>query len=334
MRQTMETPETIELGRTGLRVSALGVGTNTWGSRGGADPNRRSTFDALLDAGITLLDTAEIYTGGESERTVGRCIRESGRSPLVLTKFFPMPWRMGKGALRSALRRSLSRLGLSTVDVYLLHFPWPPVPVETWAHALADAVEAGLARAAGISNCDPAQTRRAHAVLAARGIPLACNEVELSLLQRRPEHSGLLEVCRELGVTVIAYRPLALGTLSGKYDAAHRPGGYRGLVYGGGYLSRIQPVLAALNRIAEARGKTVPQVALNWILFKGSPSHPRSKEPRPGAGERWRHGLAAHRLRGGGPRTGGPLGPAAPLKRARAEMRLRCLLRQAQAFVY
>ena len=262
--------ETIPLGRTALSVSALGAGTNTWGSRGGPDPDKRSTFDSLLDCGVTLLDTAEIYTGGASERTIGRCIRESGRKPLVLTKFFPFPWRLGKGAMKSALRLSLERLQLPRVDVYLLHFPWPPVPVETWAAALADVAEAGLARTVGISNCGPAQTRRIHDVLAARGVPLACNEVELSLLQRRPLRSGLRDTCRELGVTVIAYRPLALGMLSGKYDSSHSPGGFRGMVYGPRYLAGIQPLLSALRHVAADRGKTVSQVALNWILCRGA----------------------------------------------------------------
>jgi len=282
--------EAAELGRTGLRVSALGAGTNTWGSRAGPDPDKRSTFDALLDSGITLIDTAEVYGG--SEQTIGRCMRESGRRPVVLTKFAPFPWRLGKGAMRSALRRSLSRLGLSAVDVYLLHFPLPPISVETWADALADAVEAGLARTVGVSNCDLAQTRRAHMALAARGISLACNEVGLSLLQRGPERSGLLDVCKELGVTLIAYQPLASGMLSGKYDREHRPGGFRRLIYGGHYLARIEPVLAALRRVAEARGKTVSQVALNWILCKGALPIPGAKSPEQarqnGAAMGWR----------------------------------------------
>jgi len=275
-----ETSETIALGRTGLRLGAVGVGTNTWGGRSASDPDRRATFDALLAAGVTLFDTAEIYTGGASERTIGRCIHESGRKPVVLTKFFPFPWRLGRQAMRTALSRSLGRLGLQRVDVYLLHFPWPPVPVETWADELADAVEAGLARTVGISNCGPALTRRAHAALAARGVPLACNEVELNLLNRAAERSGLLEVCRELDVTVIAYRPLALGVLTGKYTAAHPPGGYRGMMYGKRYLAGIQPVLLALKRIAEARGKTASQVALNWILCKGALPIPGAKSPQ------------------------------------------------------
>ena len=243
-----------------------------------ARPGKRSTFDALLDAGVTLFDTAEIYTAGASERTIGRCIRESGLTPTVLSKFFPYPWRLGKGAMNAALGRSLSRLEVPRVDVYLLHFPWPPVSVETWADALADEVKAGRARAVGISNCTPAQTRRAHAALAARGVPLACNEVEYSLLNRGPETSGLSATCLELGVTLIAYRPLAMGVLSGKYTAEHPPGGVRGMKYNKASLSRIAPLQGAVSRIGKARGKTPAQVAINWLLAQGALPIPGARD--------------------------------------------------------
>ena len=254
-----------------------GVGTNSWGSRGESDPGKRSTFDALLEAGVTLFDTAEIYTAGSSERTIGGCIRDSGLTPTILSKFFPFPWRLRKESMNGALGRSLSRLQVPRVDVYLLHFPFPPVSVETWADALADEVKAGRARAVGVSNCSAAQTRRAHAALAARGIPLACNEVEYNLLNRGPERSGLLSTCDELGVTLIAYRPLALGALTGKYSAVRPPRGLRSLKYGRASLARIAPLLGALRRIGEAHGKTPAQVALNWLLAKGALPIPGAK---------------------------------------------------------
>ena len=271
--------ETIVLGATSLRVSAVGVGTNSWGARGEADPGKRQTFDTLLADGVTLFDTAEIYTAGSSETTIGRCIRESGRAPMILTKFFPFPWRWTKQAMRTALEKSLARLQVPAVDVYLLHFPLPPVPVETWADALADAVEAGLTRTVGISNCSPEQTRRAHAALAARGVALACNEVEYSPLNRGPERSGLVATCRELGVTLVAYRPLALGMLTGKYTAERPPRGVRALIYGRSYLVKLQPVLSVMRRIGDTRGKTPSQVAINWLLCKGSLPIPGAKNP-------------------------------------------------------
>jgi aryl-alcohol dehydrogenase-like predicted oxidoreductase len=277
----MDTPKegTSALGPTEVRVSLLGVGTNSWGARRAADPGKLSVFNALRGAGINLFDTAEIYTRGASERTLGHCIRVSTTSPIVLTKFFPMPWRVRKQALPGALKGSLARLGLAKVDVYLLHFPWPPVALETWMDALADAVHAGFARAVGISNCNADQTRRAHAALAARGVPLACNEVEYSLLKRDPQSNGLLSLCRDLGVTLIAYRPLAMGMLTGKYSAGNPPKGVRAAMFGRRYFSMIQPLVSALKRIGENHGgKTPSQVALNWVICKGALPIPGAKD--------------------------------------------------------
>ena len=271
--------DTIALGATQLRVSPMGVGTNSWGTRRGADPGKLPAFNALLSAGINLFDTAEIYTLGASERTIGHCIRASDRTPVVLTKFFPLPWRLRRKDLPGALHASLERLGLSKVDIYLLHFPWPPVALEAWADALADAAHAGLTRAVGISNCSAEQTRRAHAVLAARGVTLACNEVELSLLKRDAQGSGLLSLCRELDVTLIAYRPLAMGVLTGKYSMKNPPKGARAAMFSRRYLARTQPLLTALTRIGENHGgKTPSQVAINWVMCKGAIPIPGVKD--------------------------------------------------------
>jgi aryl-alcohol dehydrogenase-like predicted oxidoreductase len=277
MKNDADSPVT--LGSTDVRVSPIGVGTNSWGAHRAADPEKLPIFEALLSAGISFFDTAEIYTFGASERTIGHCIRASGKSPVVLSKFFPMPWRLGKPALAAALERSLDRLGLRKVDVYLLHFPAPPVSLETWADALADAVQAGLTRSAGISNCSPEQTRRAHAALAARGVPLACNEVEYSLLKRAPEHNGLLQLCHDLGVALIAYRPLAMGMLTGKYTPENPPGGIRSIMFGRRYLSGLQSLLGVMKRIGEGRdGKSASQVAINWIMCKGALPIPGAKD--------------------------------------------------------
>jgi aryl-alcohol dehydrogenase-like predicted oxidoreductase len=269
----------IALGSTDVRVSAVGVGTNSWGAKNERDPGKRATFEALMAAGINFFDTAEIYTAGRSERTLGRCIRDTDTAPVVLTKFFPMPWRLRGRALPVALRNSLERLQLPRADVYLLHYPLPPVAIETWAAFLADAVAAGLAKSVGVSNCSPAQMRRAHAALAARGIPLACNEVEYSLFSRAPEQTGLSRLCREMGVTLIAYRPLAQGMLSGKYSPAHPPTGFRSLLFSRKFLAGVPPVVDVLRRIGEKHGKSVSQVAMNWVICKGALPIPGAKDP-------------------------------------------------------
>ena len=277
MAQDVESP--IALGATDVRVSPMGVGTNSWGNRTGLDHDKHATFATLLDAGITFFDTAEIYQGTASERTIGECLRVARRTPTVLTKFFPFPWRLSRGRMAPALRRSLSRLQVLSVDVYILHFPWPPVSLETWADALADQVKAGLTRAVGVSNCDADQVRRAHAALQARGVPLACNDVQLSLLRPGAVRGGLLETCRELGVTLIAYRPLAQGMLTGKYDAEHPPRGPRAALYRKGALEKMQPLVESLRRIGTARGRTPGQVALNWVICKGALPIPGAKDP-------------------------------------------------------
>ena len=261
--------ERVALGASGLTVSALGVGTNRWGAGGAARPGLQPVFAEALARGITLFDTAEIYGRGGSERALGSLLATANPGPVVLSKFFPMPWRLRRPALLRALRGSLERLGLPRVDVYLVHFPIPPVPIETWVGALAEAVHDGLARAVGVSNYSAAQMRRAHAVLAAHGVPLACNEVEYSLLKRGPEKNSLLAACRELGVTLIAYRPLALGFLTAHAGADRT--GIRGTAYGGRYARMISGLPGLLARIGTAHGgKTAPQVALNWLLCKGA----------------------------------------------------------------
>ncbi len=286
------------LGLTGLRVGAVGQGTNSWRSEAPSAVQLVPAFRAALEEGINLFDTAEIYGSGSSERVIGSLLaRSSGGAevasqvapqaapqvaPRIASKFFPMPWRFGPGALLRALRASLSRLGLPHLDLYMVHFPTPLVRPETWMEGLADAVAEGLVGAVGVSNYGPRLLRRAHAALAARGIPLACNEVELSLLSRGAEKSGLLRLCRELGVTVIAYRPLALGFL-GRGEPAEggaAPGGWRELLFGRSYARKLSSVWRLLKQIGDARGKTLSQVALNWVLCKGALPIPGARSVR------------------------------------------------------
>ncbi len=280
--------ETIQLGKTNVRVTPLGIGTWQWGDsmmwgygKGYAESEIKAAFDASLAAGITFFDTAEIYGQGKSERFLGRFISQDGSRPVVATKFMPFPWKLSKVLLMNALRKSLERLGLPQVDLYQVHMPLPPVAVETWADALADAVEARLTRSVGVSNYSADQMRRAHATLAKRGVPLASNQVEYSLLQRAPEQKGLLQACQELGVTLIAYSPLAKGMLTGKYTPENRPPGLRGRRYRGETLVRLQPLTALLREIGQAhQGKTPGQVALNWTISKGALPIPGAKNAR------------------------------------------------------
>lgn len=277
----------VSLGKTDVYVKPLGTGAWQWGDRAmwgfGQDygtADIRAAFDASLAAGIDFFDTAEIYGFGLSERYLGQFLSASTQRAVIATKFFPVPWRWRQSSVAEALGRSLARLQLDHVDLYQIHWPLPGWS-DRWVAGLADAVEVGLTRAVGVSNYDAKQTRRAHALLSQRGVPLATNQVEYSLLHRAPERNGLVETCRELGVTIIAYSPIAKGMLTGKYTPDNPPPGMRRRHYNRQYLARIQPVIQLLRTIGEAHGgKTPSQVALNWLICKGAVPIPGAKTAR------------------------------------------------------
>jgi aryl-alcohol dehydrogenase-like predicted oxidoreductase len=152
------------------------------------------------------------------------------------------------------------------------------VSIETWAEALAEAVQQGLARAVGVSNFSQDQMRRAYDVLEKRGVALASNQVEYNLLNRNVEHNGLLKACHELGVALIAYSPLAMGQLTGKYTPERPLPGIRGRRYPSSQLVKAQPLLHLMHEIGqEHSGKTISQVALNWVICKEALPIPGAK---------------------------------------------------------
>jgi aryl-alcohol dehydrogenase-like predicted oxidoreductase len=278
--------ETTTLGRSDLHVPRLGVGTMTWGdpkglarfnpaqlAYGGAHGTveEQHAFEASMAAGVTLFDTAAMYSGGASERRLGELAH--GKEILIATKFPPSPFARTDD-LPKALDASLARLGRSWVDLYQHHFPSSRVSIPQLMDLLADAVEAGKVKAVGVSNYSAEQLRQAHAALASRGIPLASNQVQYSLLHRQPEVNGVLEACRELGVTLIAYQPLASGALTGKYVSGtgagegSRPKGFRRFMgnFRGKGRKAVLPVVALLREIGTRYGKSPAQIALRWLI--------------------------------------------------------------------
>lgn len=268
------------LGKSDLLVPRLGVGAMIWGDAtglarlspaklayGGAHgiEGERGALEASLTAGVNLFDTAEMYSGGASERRLGELAR--GKDVLIATKFPPSPFSRTE-SMPKELDSSLERLGRGTVDLYQHHFPSGRVSIPRLMDLMADALEAGKVKAIGVSNYTAEQMRVAHAALAKRGIPLASNQVEYSLLHRQPEVNGVLDACRELRVTLIAYQPLASGALTGKYAAGARPTGLRLFMgnFGGKGRMAIAPVLALLREIGERYSKSPAQVALRWLI--------------------------------------------------------------------
>ena len=266
----------IQLGDSPLRVIRLGVGCWAWGDqrywRYGEDHGPKdvvSAFKACLEAGLDLFDTAEAYGWGKGEQLLGALARRGGRSLTIATKYAPLAGRGGPAAIRKALAGSLKRLGLPAVDLYQLHWAdRDEAPIGPVMDVLAEAVHRGRIRAVGVSNFRAGEMREAHAALARHGVPLATNQVRYSLLHRAPEVDGVLDACRELNVTLLAYSPLEQGLLTGKYSPETLPPGPRAEAdwFSPANVAAAQPLIASLRTIAEAHAVDAAAVALAWLL--------------------------------------------------------------------
>jgi len=270
---------TITLGQNGPTVTALGIGTWAWGDKlfwgygdryGAAEVE--GAFRAAVEAGVTFFDTAEVYGFGESERLLGRFMRSVSTPVQIATKYGPAPWRFTGDAVAEALTASLKRLQADRVALYQVHWPFTfLMSHETLMQALAEEVQRGRIGAVGVSNYTAEQMIQAHKLLAQWGVPLAVNQVRYSLVTRQIETQGILASARQLGVTLLAYSPLAQGLLTGKYTPEHPPSGARKLDsrFQPQGLARLSPVLDLLRQYAEAYDRTPAQVALNWLIAQG-----------------------------------------------------------------
>lgn len=256
----------------------MGVGCWAWGDRHywGFEDRRAardvaSAFLSSVRAGVDLFDTAEVYGWGRSEKILGSLVRRSRRTVTVATKYAPLSGRGGAAAIPRAIAGSLKRLGIPCIDLYQVHWPdRDELPIAAAMAALAEAVEAGQVRAVGVSNFSAAEMREAHAALARRGVPLAVNQVRYSLLHRSPETDGVLDACRELEVTLLAYSPLEQGLLAGKYTPEILPPGARSRAawFSRDNVAAAQPVIALLRAIAAAHAVEPATVAIAWLLAK------------------------------------------------------------------
>jgi aryl-alcohol dehydrogenase-like predicted oxidoreductase len=267
-----------------LHAIEMGLGAWQWGDRvvwqyghGYGDAEVHQAFLATLDDGIRFVDTAEVYGNGRSERLLGQFLKETDQPVLVASKFFPWPWRLRKNALARALKGSLTRLGMESVDLYQIHWPTPFMSIDRMMEGLAECVKLGLTRTVGVSNFSQTQMLAAYSSLARHNIPLASNQVHYSLLNRSVERSGTLARCKELGIRLIAYSPIEKGLLSGKYSADSPPPGARSRNYTG-LLPKIGPLLKLMTEIGQDRGgKSNVQIALNWVICKGALPIPGAK---------------------------------------------------------
>jgi aryl-alcohol dehydrogenase-like predicted oxidoreductase len=259
-------------------VAALGLGCMGMSDFYGPADEAESiaTIHAALDAGVTLLDTGDYYGMGHNELLLREALRGRDRGGVVLSVKFGL-LRAPDGAIvgidgrpaavKSSLAYTLRRLGTDHVDIYRLGRVDPAVPIEETVGAIAGMVQAGYVRYVGLSEAGAGTVRRAHAVH-----PVADLQIEYSLLSRGIE-AEILPACRELGVGVTAYGVLSRGLLSGHWstDRAVADGDFRKTAprFTGENLDRNLALVDALRAVADAKGATVAQVAIGWVLSRG-----------------------------------------------------------------
>jgi aryl-alcohol dehydrogenase-like predicted oxidoreductase len=280
----------IALAGSDVAIPPLGVGTWAWGDKGtwgmgGYDQSLteasiQEAWEASIEAGVVLFDTAEVYGKGESERIVGRLLSRDPavRSRVVIaSKYMPSPWKPhAHGALVAAARKSAERLGVESIDLYQIHGPISLRSHGAMADALAAAQGEGLVKAVGVSNYSAKETTAIDRALRSRGLRLASNQIEFSLLRAMPLRVGLIDTCRELGVVPLAYSPIGQGRLTGKYSASNPPPGAR--TFSAHPMEQVDAVVRVLRGIGEAHdGRTPSQVALSWLIAHGAVPIPGAK---------------------------------------------------------
>ena len=270
------------LGKSEVQISAVGLGcwqfSEGFGVTGGFwDALPADTVQEIVDAsmkgGVNWFDTAEIYGRGRSERALAGALTRLGKKPgevVLATKWWPLP--RTASSIVNTIDKRLECLNPFPIDLHQIHHPYTLLSVASQANAMADLVQAGKIKTVGVSNYSAKRMRATHEVLARRGVPLVANQMQYNLLDRRIESNGVMDACKELGITLIAYSPLAQGLLSGKFHddptlirKSPGPRKYLPAFWASG-LDRTRTLVNELKKIATAYGVTASQVALNWLM--------------------------------------------------------------------
>ncbi len=269
------------LGRTGIMVTPIGLGCWQFSKQNNMAGKFWPTLEDNLierivslsiDGGINWFDTAEVYGGGESEKALSKALKAAGRKPgevVVATKWWPM-FRFASN-IRKTINERISLLEPYPIDLYQVHQPWSFSGEKSEMKAMTELFNRKLIKAIGVSNFSAKKMENSWTTLQISGIPLASNQVRYNLLDRRIESNGVLDLAKKLGITIIAYSPLAQGIVTGKfhdnpellknigfrrYSSQFKPEG----------LEKSRPVIILLKELAVKYNVTPSQVALNWLI--------------------------------------------------------------------
>ncbi len=266
--------QTTLLGHSALNVNRMGLGCMGMSEFYGSFNEDESikTLHKAIDLGVNFFDTADMYGWGANERLLGKAFKGRWNEVVLATKFAVMRGPNGEFLglngkpeyVKQACDQSLQNLGVEAIDLYYMHRQDRNVPIEETVGAMADLVKQGKVKSIGLSEVDPATLRRAHAVH-----PISALQTEYSLWSREPEQE-LFEVCKELGITFVAYSPLGRGFLTGaiKSRADLEAGDFRlnNPRFTEEAMQKNIKFVEVVDRIAQSKGVTKAQVALAWIL--------------------------------------------------------------------
>src|SRR3954464_6700332 len=253
----------------GNRLSAIGLGTWQFGSKDWgygaeyADTEAGRILQRALDLGVNVIDTAEIYGRGNSERIVGNALGDRRKEAFVATKVLPIA--PTAGFVEKHGRKSRERLGIDVIDLYQVHWPNPVVPIAQQMEGMRRLQRSGVVTEVGVSNFSLARWRAAEESL---GSPVLSNQVQYSLVARKPD-ADLVPYAQANERLVIAYSPLGMGLLSGRYTATNPPSGSARLnnpLFLPETLDRAQPLIDAVRAVADAHDAQPAQVALAWVI--------------------------------------------------------------------
>ena len=263
-----------------MAKAKVALGTWSWGAgaAGGdqvfgnhkTDEELEAVFDAAMEAGLNVWDTATVYGMGASEDILGKFARKVPRGDIVLsTKFTPQIAGMYGNSMEAMCDASMDRLGTDFIDIYWIHNPEDGV--ERWTADLVPLLKSGKVRRVGVSNHNLEQIKQAEAILSAQGCHISAVQNHYSIIYRSSEEGGILDWCRDNGVEFFAYMTLEQGALSGKYSSENPlpADSQRGQTYNP-LMGAIDKLVEAMRPIAQTHGVNVAQIPLAWAIAKGT----------------------------------------------------------------